>query len=134
MAETKVSTDEVKAKVQSFVPASITITTNAWSQLQAVTLPTTTVPHTYLFMCSIEFANGNGGSANEFSTRIMNGVGTQTAIMYQDCWAGTYFVSSCLVSPITSSGETVNIQVYSQAASRGTTNRGMITVVDLGAA
>lgn len=134
MAETKITPDEVKTKYQTFVPPSITIIANAFTQLQAITLPATTVPHVYLVISSIEYANGNGAASNEFAQRIMNGAGSQVSILYHDCHTGAYFTSSTLNYPIVSSGETINIQVYSQAASRGTTNRGNITVVDLGAA
>lgn len=123
----------IKAKYQTGTPPSITITTNTFTQLMALTVPVTSVPHVWLLITSIEFANGTAGSANEFATRYMDGA-TQYAIMYHDCHAGTYFTSSTLHAPLVSSGGTINVQVYSQQASRGTTARGTWTLIDLGVA
>lgn len=133
MAITKATSDEVSSKIQKGVPPSITITANTFTNWFAITLPTTPVPHNYLIVGSIEYANGNGGTANEFAVRIMNGA-TQEFILYHDCHAGTYFTSSSFMHIQSSSGGVLNVHAYSQAASRGTTNRGEWMAIDLGVA
>lgn len=134
MATTKVPVSKITPKYQTGKTASVTITTNGWTDVASIVLPTTPVPHVYLIITSIEFANGAGLSSNEFATRYMDGASSQFAIVYHDCHSGTYFTSSTLNAPIVSSGETVKIQGYSQQASRGTTSRGNWVCVDLGVA
>lgn len=133
MAETTASTNEIKSKIQKGVPPSIAITTNTFTQFFNIVLPTTPVAHNYLLVASIEYANGNGGTANEFAVRIMNGA-VQEFILYHDCHTGTYFTSSSFTTIHSTTGGTLNVQAYSQAAGRGTTSRGMWVAVDLGVA
>lgn len=132
--EDQLTPDNITATFQTGVPASVAITTNGWSTFATIVLPTTTVAHKYLIMSSVEFANSSGGSANEFATRFLDGVGAQFAIIYHDCHTGTYFTSSTLHAVKSSTGETIVMQGYSQAAGRATNSRGAWTVIDMGIA